>query len=76
MTRLVLDIGEREQLELTEMADSRGQSVTDMLAEAARRLLDEDVAFKAAVAEAIAQADNGQLSTHEDVVARAKARRV
>lgn len=76
MTQIVLDLGEREQIELAEMADSRGQSIADMLVDVARRLLSEDTAFRTAVVHAIAQADDGQLAAHEDIVTRAKARRV
>jgi predicted transcriptional regulator len=64
-----------ETLALVEqLAEARGRSVEDYVAEAVRRVAESEADFRAFVQVGIDQADRGELIPHEEVMAELEAR--
>ena len=59
-----------QEAQLAAIAASSGTEPEHLVKEAALRLLEEDVRFRAAVREGIAQADRGEFIEEEDMDAR------
>ena len=60
---------ERES-QLSQIAGHRGTDAERLVKDAALRLLEEDMRFRAGVRRGIEQADRGELVSHKDVKAR------
>jgi predicted transcriptional regulator len=56
-----------QETRLSQIADHHGTDATQLVREAALRLLDENEQFRAAVREGIAAADRGEFVEHEEV---------
>jgi len=59
-----------QEAQLSQIANHSGTDTEQLVKDAALRLLEEDRHFRAAVRRGIEQADQGELSHHNDVRAR------
>ena len=59
-----------QEAQLTQMAIKSGTDATQLVKDAALRMLEEAARFRAAVREGIAQADRGELIDEEEMDAR------
>jgi predicted transcriptional regulator len=59
-----------QEAKLAQIARDAGRDVTELVKEAALRLLEEDVRFRVAVREGIAQADRGEFIAEDEMDAR------
>jgi predicted transcriptional regulator len=73
--RLTIAIEEQDKAQLQTIADFRNQSVEAVVSEALRDLIEHDTWFRTAVEQGLQDMREGRTLPHEDVVARARARR-
>jgi predicted transcriptional regulator len=59
-----------QEAQLPQIARNSGTDTEHLVKDAALRLVEEDVRFRAAVRRGIAQADRGELLDHNEVMAR------
>jgi predicted transcriptional regulator len=59
-----------QEAQLSRIANDRGADAEQLVKDAALRLVEEDMYFRAAVRRGIEQADRGELMNHSDVKAR------
>lgn len=59
-----------QEAQLSQIANHSGTDSEQLVKEAALRLLEEDMRFRAGVRRGIEQADRGELVNHDDVKAR------
>ena len=67
-----VDFTPEQEAQLAQIASKAGTDAERLVKEAALRLLQEDVRFRAAVREGIAQADRGEFIEEEEMDAQLK----
>lgn len=72
---ITIELSEAEEAQPRVMAERGSTSMENLAAELVRRSVDQDAWFLAEVQKGIDSADRGELSPHEEVVARMRALR-
>jgi len=73
---VTIAIEDEDKARLQSIADFRNQSIEAMVSDAVRELIEYDAWFRTAVEKGLQDVRDGRTIPHEDVVARALARRL
>jgi predicted transcriptional regulator len=73
---LTIALEEKDKAQLQTIADFRKQSVDAVVSDALRELIEYDTWFRAEATKGLASIDAGRAVPHEDVVDRARQRRL
>jgi predicted transcriptional regulator len=73
---LTIALDETQKAQLDTIAEFRNETAEAIVSEAVRELIEYDKWFRAAVAKALASIDAGQSIPHEEILERARLRRV